>query len=504
MRALGAAYTTAMALATARPLWRVRASAHGGAFADPFDLTPWVESVEVSRPLREGNAASISLRDPAGQFDPISGTYADAVRAANGTITIEMGEVLAGVPTYWPVMTGQVFSNQPRYDSAEGSVELEILDRALNPWQYSVTPPLYDATAGTPIYWTAHEIIIDVFERFCGFSNPADFNLDPAGDWTLLGAIQFSQESVGQIALDCLQPNGYRVWFDYDGRLTSGLVIPAGLPGAWAVAGTILAAEIASIDGPNDAEPAATRVRVTGGPAVADMVDIGEMEVLGTTHIRMDNSVPTYYDANGDVYSSDMIGPQWYSVWFQGPEETTYRSFCSGIGPIRYLSGDDTAATWTTAPHIVYTDPASDDYHAGMKRHVVNVNWHMNPADGPVDCEVDVMGHRYDIIRPTIYSQEWNDTLIAAWGEKSRSIENPLIYDWTVGALVAGQEMTIASLSARPASVILGRIDLRWEAGDVVNITNPRGATFKLWIVRMSHSAQVSGATTRLEGYVIT
>ncbi|HUW96726.1 MAG TPA: hypothetical protein VMW58_13165 [Anaerolineae bacterium] len=513
MRDLGAdavAYAAAQLESVAHPVWRVLLAGHGdGAIDDPLDITPWVDSVEVGRPLRSANGATITINNEAGQFDPISGIYAAAVRAANATVQIEMGERLAGVATYWRVMTGEIHTNSPRYGSATGLVELEVLDRAKNPFQHIITSPLYGPEGATPTLWTAHEVIIDLFERFYGFTWPGDFNLDVLGNWDLLGGAQFSQEAVAVAAAMCLQPSGYRLWFDYEGRVTSGRLIPVGLPATWAeVPFTLPATSIASIDGPVDTEPTSTRVRVIGGTHPEEMVSIADHSVLGTTHFifKFDGNNYTIYEANGDVYYAFEVGERFHlHLWFQGAEEVDWRDLCSEVGPIRYNIGDDTAAFWLHLPEVIHTDPASDFYHAGMKRHVVEVSLHVQsiPPPAEIDCEIDVLGHRVEVIHPLVYVQEWSDALIAIWGDNSMSVENPLIQLWDQGALIAEQEMTIATLSHHPVTVTLKRLDLRIEPGDVQPIENPHGADFKMWVRVVSHGAAVGDARTSIEGYVI-
>jgi hypothetical protein len=67
MRVTSAAYIAALGNPVARPLVRVLLANHGGAFADPLDVTDHLISVDVTRPLRDGNGATIRLHNGAGR-----------------------------------------------------------------------------------------------------------------------------------------------------------------------------------------------------------------------------------------------------------------------------------------------------------------------------------------------------------------------------------------------------------------------------------------------------
>lgn len=506
MRVVAAGYPTALATPGARPLWRVRLANHGGVFADPLDVTDHVLSVEVTRPLRDGNSATIVLVSETGQYDPLYGLYALAVKTANAEVQIDMGEVLAGVPTYARVMTGRILSCLPRYDVGTGGVELEVVDRVTNPWQYRVTSPYYDLTGATPAFWTAHQIIQDLFERYYNFTWPGDFNLDVAGDWTLLGPAQFTDESVAVMANKLLQPKGYRFFFDYDGDASSAALIPAGPAAGWPILGTVLAHNVERVTGPQDVQPDATRIRILGGGTDHDMVAIGDHSVLATGNYDVGFGGSTRGDRSNiggsDVYYWVKVTNQWYELWLQAAQKEIWRAYVSHVGPIRYQIGDDTVATWAIAPHVHHVG-ASDSYHGGMDRHVANVGLQMALAVAEVVCEMDVLGHKFEVCRPQVFVQRWDDTLIATWGEIPRDIENPLVQHWNQAVVVGDQELVLAQLSGRPVTVDLKRLDLRIESGDVWTIENPHGTDFPMWVRTVNHGAGGSNASTSFEGYVL-
>jgi len=498
---VAAQYATLMGHPVARPCWRVRLANHGGGFADPLDVTSSVASVEIRRPLREGNRATIVLRNRNGQFDPLSGTYAAAVRAQNAQVQVDFGETIAGTAYYWRVFTGGIYSCTPTYEVPASEVTLECLDRGRDLWQYIITSPMYEPTGVTPTYWTAHQIIRDLFERFAGLSWPGDFNLDPVGDWTVLGAVQFQQEPLTPAAAKCLQPSGYRLFFDYDGDVSSALLIPAGAPGGWATAGTILDNNIdLPLDGPIDQEPVATRVRVTGGDCDHDLIVIGDHALVGTSRFAVNLPAGEEHCGGGDCYYRVPVSAAHWHLWLQGPVGEVYRGLCSEVTNLRFGMGS--LANFVIAPRVIHVDPASDQMHLGMGRHVVEVEMEAKPGTW-IDCEFDVEGHKFETYRPRIYCQDWDDTLITRWGELRGNVDCPTALNWVHANTIAHQEMTIAALSGKVAIVNLKRLDLRVEPGDVWTIENPQAASFKVWVRAVHHAMVPNRGKTKLEGYVI-
>lgn len=528
MRNLGAAYATAVTGLESRPCYRVQLANHGGGYADPLDVTDHVASLEVLRPLREGNSASIVLHSPTGQYDPGTGTYALATMPANAEVQIDMGEIIAGVPTYWRVFTGEIARAKPVYGAPTGQVQLECLDRARNYWQYRVTSPMYSPLGATPTYWTAHEIIYDLFSRYAGFAFPADFSLDPAGDWTVLGAVQFLDQPLCLAAMQVVQPQGYRVYFDYWGRLASALLVPIGEPWTWAVAGTLLEGQIkAPMDGPEYQQPAATRILVSGGQYWGTMVSIGEDTVMATSRFAHDYygwfGHDPYWTVRGGgdaYYTGPFAGFGWGSLeyYLQGPTGKHFKDLGSHVGAYRYdaACGPTGAAAFLVLP-VVDRDsilpPAawSDYYNWAADRHCIRVvmqpDWLGILRDFPpyhaVDVEFDIWGHPIENIYPRIYAQDWRDALTTVWGDILGTVEAPVAQKWDQASLVAEQEMAIASISGMPMSVTLNRLDLRPETGDVWTVENPRAADRKFWVKAVRYAAEPKGAATCLEGYAI-
>ncbi len=513
MRALGAAYTTALNQPVARSCWRILLANHGGAFADPLDITDHVSQLEITRPLRDGNSATILLHSETAQYDPINGVYAVAVHTVNAEVRIELGEVLDGVPTYWRVLTGQIVSNRPLYGTPVQTVELEVIDRAVNPWQRQYTSPNYPYVwAATPVGWTAHEIIRDLFERFAGFTWPGDFNLDPASDWLLPHNAQFLQMSLCASASAAIQPKGYRLYFDYYGRVASALLVPTGAPGTWAVALTIPEENIGSpgIDGPIDREPMSTRIQVIGGTADYDMAAISSEDIWATVRVSAELAAgprgASLMVLDGDVREyvwtpNPPAGPATLQVWVEGSKGRDYRVGASEVIEARFAFGD--ATMFAVAPALV---AGTEEYRVLIERQWARIDMQFNLYGLPypnLDFEFDVGGHHAELLRPQVYTQAWNDALIAIWGESARSVGAPCVFNWLDGELVASQEQTIGSLSRTEARVPLGRLDLRPEPGDVLTIENPRIANLQLWVVRVSHACSHLQSKTRLEGYVI-
>jgi len=506
MRVLGAAYTTAMGVRQGNPCFRVRLANHGGVFADPLDVTDHVISCEVSRPLRDGNSATIILHSESGQFAPLSGIYELATKANNAQVQIDLGEVIGGVQYFWRVFTGGINACEPGWGIPVAQVTLECLDGGQNWWQQEITSYFYEAGLGsTPLYYTAHEIIKDLFEAYAGLDPFTDFTLDPLSDWPVLGDVQFEQEPLAIAAAKLLQPKGYRLFFDYDGLVSSALLLPAGLPATWAVAGTIAEEDIAILDGPKHVEPLATRVRVTGGTSQEAMVNVADHSVLGTTRYAYDHPGGNKIYGGSDCYYLVEVNAYRIQMWIQGDVKALWREHCSHLAELRFSKSslaDFAIAPVGVVPFVNEVLADSDEYHGGMDRHVACVE--LDTGDKPwlwIDLEMDVWGHPYQIISPQVYAQDWDNALIASWGEKGASVEAPIAQDWNDAWRVADLEMTIASLSEFPSTVTLKRFDLRIEVGDVWLVENSRGANFKLWVKQINYGASPKGGITKLTGY---
>ena len=498
MRALGAAYTDAVTGRESRPLVRVLLAGHGGAFDDPFDVTDHILSCEVERPLRSANAATIRLVNETGQFDPVSGVYAAAIAPANAEVQIDMGELIDGVATYWRVMTGEIHTADPNYNSDAPTIDLEVLDRGRNPWQYVMTSPLFYDAGTTPVYVTCHDIVRGLFEEFAELVAPGDFNLDPASDWQLDRAVQFEQEALAPAACKCLQAVGYRMWFDYQGRVTSARLIPAGAPGTWAVDGVILDDNVERIDGPSASKPNATRVRIVGGKYPWPMWNIGEPALWASATYRHDDTgaIPPAV-GGGDCYWAEQgINDRswWYHI--QGPIGKSYRMNESYL-EVEYEAGG--AADFVTVPRV---QPGGEAYNFGWDRQTILIRFYQTVGTN-VDMTLNVFGYPLTLVNHQVFSQAWDEGMRAQWGETSHVIDNPLIYTWNQGEEVSEQEMTISVLSLLQASVALKRLDLRVEAGDVWTVENPKGADFTLWVRRVSHGVAPERGETFIEGYVI-
>jgi len=500
MRALGAAYDAIIAGRPTRPCWRVRLANHGGGFPDPLDITDKLELFDVERPLRSGNAASIRLNNETGLFDPANGLYALAVQPRNAEVQIDLGETEAGVLTYHRVMTGEIHAAMPNYAGTVAMLDLEVLDRGLNVWQHPITSPEYVIAGATPVYYTAHEIIEDLFTRFAGFT-AADFDLDPASDWQLDRSIQFEQEAIAMAAAKVLQAAGYRMWFNYMGQVTSSLLIPTGAPATWAVAGTILEENVAQIDGPSAQPPTATRIQAVGGRYPWPMWNIGEATLWATCRWAWSGgSNPA--DWNGAirlVETGGTRGQVTLHIWGPEDEGRFYRTPCSYL-VITYEIGGP--GSFVIPPAIV---PASEYYHDEWQRQLLDIYFQQTIGQD-VMMQVEVWGYPCVQVNNQVFVQNWSEALEARWGERRMVIDSPLIYTWTQGQTVTQQEMTIAELSVFQATVALKRHDLRIEPGDVWTVENSKGGNIKLWVKTVTHAVAVQAgqARTQIEGYVIT
>ncbi|HUU89593.1 MAG TPA: hypothetical protein VM238_00125 [Phycisphaerae bacterium] len=511
MRALGAAYTTALGEPVSRPCARVWLANHGGAFADPLEVTDHVASVELARPLRSGNSARITLHSEDGQFSPVGGIYAAAVRARNAQVRIEMGEILAGVPTYWRVMTGTIVECKPSHGRPLRTVVLFVTDLA-DLWTNVQTSPAYQIREATPVYWTAFQVLADLLEKFGGFTWPDDFALDALSDWDIVKTLQFEQMSVAQMAAYVMQPKGYRVWFDYEGRLASGLLVPAGLPGTWPIAMMVPRANVRSVDGPSSEDPTSTRIRVIGGEADHPFSRITDDSVWASGLFIgrfLYGRVATVISTGGDVLDLTQTlafappnSTSTISLAIGGPIGEQFRAGASVVSEIRMTTG--TIGDFLTAPYVL---GGSESYNDTSDRQNATVRFQVHRAmgDPPLDIgfDFDVAGHATEYVYPRVYVQHWNDALIDRFGQLKGEVEGPAVWNWNDAHLVAVQEMAIATLSENRARVLLERLDLRIEAGDVVTIEDPGGGAFKLWVREVQHGVTPSRGSTQLSGYVV-
>jgi hypothetical protein len=285
----------------------------------------------------------------------------------------------------------------------------------------------------------------------------------------------------------CLQPSGYRVYFDYNGDLASAPLLQDMDTATWVVDGTVIARNIAfPIEGPTWTRPKATRTRVGGGNVNHDMMNISGHSVLGTS--RYHRKLVTFLEeiGGGDCYYYAFQGGVGHHMWFQGAVDDLWREHCSTIGDIRYAVGD--VGSWDVVPFVDLSDPASDEYHIGMDRHVVQVTLYgpLLPVN-EVDAEFDVHSHKLETVRPKVWAQAWDDALISIWGEIRQEVQSPLAQLWDVANDIATREQVIGTLSAIPVGVKLGRLDLRWEAGDYLTIENDRGSDFNMWVESVSY-----------------
>jgi len=517
MRDLGvdaAAYNAALGEPVSRPCARVYLADHGdGGFADPLEVTAWVASIEVARPLRSGNSARITLHSENGQFDPVGGIYAAAVRARNAEVRIEMGEILAGLPTYWRVMTGTIVECKPTYGRPVRTVVLFVTDLA-DLWTNAQTSPAYQIRGATPLYWTAFEVLADLLEKFGGFAWPDDFALDALSDWDIMKTLQFDQMSVAQMAAYVMQPKGYRVWFDYLGRLASGLLLPAGLPGAWPIAMVVPRANVRSVDGPSSQDPTSTRIRVIGGEADHPFSRITDDSVWASGSFGAQFRYVVFSGASAITTGGDVLNCDITEVWappnltwtislgIGGPIGERFRAGASVVSEIRMTTG--TIGDFLTAPYVL---GGSDLYNDTSDRQNATVRFQMRRALGDplltIAFDFDVAGHATEYVYPRVYVQHWNDALIDRFGQLKGEVEGPAVWNWNDGFTVATQEMTIATLSENRSRVLLERLDLRIEAGDVVTIEDPGGGAFALWVREVQHGVTPSRGSTQLSGYVV-
>ena len=497
MRAdLGAGYPATKALATSRACWRVMAYDWGGA-PNPIDVTQYVTGLSVSSSLRDsGQGASISLSNAGGEFEPVAGTLHHLVLAGLAKYTIEVGDLdQYGVATYHDLFVGWVAEGGAHWDAASQTVTLQLGVRDRDVLNQQITSSQYgDPLAGVPVYWDVNDIITDLFVKYGGLADPADFDLG-ACVFTLCG-YQAENQGLMTAGLDLLRPKNMRLWFDYDGHLTSGPLVPA----AWGSLLTIPSDVIDSIEGPVSRRPDATRVLVTGAPIPVVYAIIGEAILLGRGYYAYDhpsgNRVRDGLDAIRVSYPSD------YSAMYVmgGPQGQMFRYACCelrnivfGVGGL----GDFAVST----PHI---EPLTDLWNATTEQHEVTVHWDTGVNDALwIDFTFEVWGYPAALVTTPPDTQAWDDALITAFGDLKSSIQCKAAMTYPDVDAIAQTEKLFFQKSTLQADVTLRHVDLRMEPGDVVTVTRRDGGTYVLWIQSITFSMDPGSHQTQFSGFVL-
>lgn len=491
MRSLGAEYDARMLTASSQPRLRVTVTDWGGS-PDPYDLTPYVAGASVQRALRAGMGdANVEVDDGDGRFDVVAGADRDVLKPNNGTVTIEFGELLPSGETFWTVWTGGIVTRTPRQDATARGFSLAVGPRGNDLEGMNVTTRQYGGEGVTPPTWQANDIVKDLFVGFGAFVDPDDFDLT-ALDFPISG-LQFEGESLWEAAAQCILPPGYRLWFAYDGRLRSGLLIPA----SWVPVGTVAAIAIAQAE-PTDGPPEACRIFVRGGPGAKTAV-IHEEQKWAASRYAWDHPSDNKVLGGGDCIGYWL--PSYYSARYlmAGPKGQLFRhseirnvvlGFCTG--------GLCPTGGFLTAPHV-----EEEWWNADEERYECYVHWDCGAYDNLwIDFSFEVWGHPYEWTRPEMGAQAWDDNLIAAWGERQRQIDASAATTYPLAHDVAARELIFAQKSLRQTDVSIKGLDLRIEAGDIWTIQRASG-DFDLWVQQLSHAVASDGGQTQLRGYLV-
>jgi hypothetical protein len=480
-----------MQTAGSHPLLRVTIADWGGT-PDPFDLTPYLQGASVERSLREGmGRATLEVVDDTGQFDLVAGAKAALLAPNNGTVTIEMGEMLADGAHYWTVWTGGIVERSPREDATSRTISVEIGPRGNDLGRIDVTSAQYGGEGVTPPSWQANAIVKDLFVSFAGFVDPNDFNLTPL-DFVIAG-LQFEGQGLWEAAGQCLLPKGYTLRFGYDGRLESALLIPT----SWTPVLDIGAIAIDTIE-PRESPPEATRIMVAGGPGPSTAT-IGDDQKWATSRYAYDHPSGNRVLGGGDCVDYDL--PTAYSARYRmaGPQGQKFRR--SEVRNIRFskcAGGLCPSGGFATAPYVDI-----EYWNADEERMECIVFWDTGDYDDLwIDFSFEVWGHPYQFVRPAMDVQVWDDNLISAWGDHQLRVDAPAAMTYELAEDVGSRELIFAQKSVRSLTATLKGLDLRVEAGDVVAIERPEGEC-DLWVHRVSHSVGEDGGQTMIEGVLV-
>ena len=490
MRDLGAEYDALMEGKIAPSLWRVYAAHHGiSGQPDPFDLTPYVTGVAVSRPGRgKPNSGTIVLDNGEGDFDAGSGGLAGIVARNNAEIRVEMGTRLAAGEQYWRVMTGGVIESGTPYNAAGSKVTVTLGDRGRNLARANITSDLFEGTQ-------ANNIIKALFQHGAGFTDPADFNL-PALDHPIRTA-QFETEPLMTAAGACVQPVGRVLKFDYDGRLSHELVTPAGYTPML----TVRKIAVESLDvkaGP----PSGTRVMVAGGPD-RNRPTVGQAEIIGESRYAWDHPGGNNVLGPGDCYEYELTNlpraAEWYYAahyWFHGPKGRHYREAQCYLDDFFFSASTmGIAFGGGTEPYVV-----DSVYNEELDVMVIHCWWDTAEKDWLwVDFSFAVYGYPVVWFAPKIDVQVWDDSLISSFGDIPHTVQAPLVGTYSEAELVGANDLAFLKGGQVSIRATLRELDLRIEPNDVITIENELGDDVICWVQSVKHGAG-SNAQTVING----
>ena len=498
MRNLGAEYDRLMEAKIAPSLWRVYAAHHGiSGKPDPFDLTPYVTGVAVSRPGRgKPNSGTMTLDNGDGDFDAVAGSLAPIVAPNNAEIQVEMGTRLAAGETFWRVMSGGVIESGTPYNAAGSKVTVTLGDRGRNLAKANITSDLFEGAQ-------ANDIIKALFIAGAGFTDPADFNL-PALDHPIRTA-QFETEPIMSAGGACLQPVGRVLKFDYDGRLSHELVTPAGFTPMLTV--RKIAVESLRV---RTSPPRGTRVMVSGGDD-RNRPTVGEAELIGESRYAWDHPGGNNVLGVGDCYEYTLydlpfLNPWYYAAhyWFHGQKGRHYREEQCYLSDFVVTSAHTwdqafvdagVGPTWPTAPYVV-----GSVYNNELDVMVIHCWWDTADKDWLwIDFSFAVYGYPVVWFPPKIDVQVWDDSLISSFGDIPHTVQAPLTLTYTEGEQVAGDEMSFLKGGQVSIHATLRELDLRIEPGDVITIENELGGSVICWVQSVKHGAG-SNAQTVIDG----
>lgn len=491
MRDLGVEYDRLMEAKVAPSLWRVYAAHHKvSGKPDPFDLTPYVTGVAVSRPGRgKPNSGTMTLDNGDGDFDSVAGSLAQIVAPNNAEIWVEMGTRLAAGETFWRVLTGGVIESSTPYNTAGSKVSVTLGDRGRNLAKANITSDLFEGAQ-------ANDIITALFTTAAGFE-AADFNL-PALAHPIRTA-QFETEPLMTAAGACVQPVGRVLKFDYDGRLSHELITPAGFTPML----TVRKIAVESLDVKNS-PPKGTRVMIAGGQDL-NRPTVGAAEIIGESRYAWDHPGDNFVLGPGDCYEynlSDLpiLNPADYAChyFFHGPKGRRYREAQCYMGDFVVSTADPAMGTWDqafvdlgagftvpTAPYVV-----DSFYWDEMDCMRVHCWWDTADKDALwIDFSFAVYGYPVVWFPPKIDVQAWDDSLISSFGDIPHTVQAPLALTYAEGEQVADDELKYIQGGQTAIKATLRELDLRIESGDVITIENELGGSVICWVQGVKHGA---------------
>ncbi len=456
-RSLGAAYTAMVGDRTIRPTCRVYV--YYGEGPTELEITSYVQEVTCTYSFdHEAGRADISVVNDRGIFDPVGGSLAAAL-AENNKVVIKAGlgnEVFS-------IFTGRLASGSVDYGPLPSSIlRVTAYDMGKTLWEKRITSDVFEAAE-------VNDILTAILTDECGVA-PDNINLAPQS--YEVEQIQFVDEVAMDVGLMLMQPNDYRLYWDYDGNIVSKANAAPGTS-SWDYDGRHVMRESYEWD-----DPAANKVVVLGRNGETTE-SLGEEVLFG----YMLGDILRHGRTLNGIHWADVTGGQVYR------ECRLAKNTDPAVG-----KGDSHSDAWWTAVFADHAEPWTDEeeYSETVKTAgdgiAPGVRW-LCPGSDDHYLQASVYGKPITSTTPRVNGSDEDTDLIAQYGEVLLEIDNPVIQTDEDAATVAAAVLArIKNSRYRPTITVLQ--NLTHEPGDRI--------TYVSKLTRAVVAAQVERVTHRI------